>query len=162
MSLDYHTYIGPYFECVTSQIDKKSSVKSCTGSLCSKYKKPANTAFCPVCGNAVGEVKITIKTDKVDVDELRESVKERITTPFGCGSSRDFGKNIDLWLPNVGKIGISFDPTESPKKVDINPNIIQEQLNDLLAKFSYEHEILCEAYGNENVCIKWGLVHQVY
>lgn len=164
MGIDYSTYIGPYFECKTSEVEKESSVRSCTNTDCTEYKKQVwdgVTKFCPRCGTKIGKVPVMVKRENVDDEDIREKTKERISTP--CSNCGEYVKGATLWYPNIkGSPGEHFDPKEDTYQYEIGDNDVKQAKKDMLEQFSNEYKVLCEAYGKENVEVKYGVLHQIY
>jgi hypothetical protein len=166
MGIDYATYLGPYIVCKTEIEDAKATMKSCTNVKCKTYKQERWGAkkFCDECGQKIGEIEISVKQNKVDTNVLSDELNEAMTVPSG-DSFHDLTRDnkIDIWYGNrQDGIGISFDPKDEVMYEEFESNTIKVQIDDFVKEYAKELEIIKNAYGAENVSVKWGLIHQIW
>lgn len=160
MSLDYSTYLGPYFECKVGKRKNTLQFKSCPNSQCEKQNKAVSDVvhFCPSCGTRIAPAQgPEIEIEEVNTWEVSDALRQGL---WCCGRK----EQMHLWRSNRSdrKVGISFDPTEDSFIEAIDPDRRSDELRKFVSLFSEEHKILCQFYGEENVAVRWGLINYIW
>ena len=148
MGVDHNVYAGPFALCQNEQQEKVGTKLSCTNSGCSNYGKTLHDKFCPNCGFPVGDFDITYTTERVDSYDLADVM---------CLMCCVGGLYGDVWVSN----DISDDFYDFGHEHFVKC-LMGEEVSKAIDDFKKKHisdlEMLKEAYGEDNVKIKWGVV----
>jgi len=165
MSLDYTTYLGPYLQCKVSKTDSMTTRRTCTNSACPNQNGHMNSKFCYECGSPIGDVGFIVKANKVDSGDIREAIHNDMCPPGGeyfYKLSRDQG--IDIWIGNLYRTKnsrpFSFDREES-QLIPIGAGVMKGEIDEFVAQYAKQIEVIEKAYGKDNVELKWGLIHYI-
>ena len=172
MSTDYHTSVGPFVVCKTHKSTTTDSKRTCSNANCKRYENSVwdmKIKFCHECGAQILERDYFVPKDSVDKDELHEgALKQRLRPPSGDGLRHTMDeKNIHIWLSNVkdnspdAPLSFNFKYQDS-MFCPIEVEIIKKQKENFAKQFEAELDILKKAYGEENVSIHWGLIHDLW
>lgn len=169
MGIDYTIFLGAYAECKTHKVDTMTIKRTCENNKCKTYGDNVydkNTIFCSFCGSKIKEIEFPSKEDAVDRHELSEEVfQNKIMTICGDGFHFWMEKNNKhIWISNQkdSKDHFSFDPHNCETILrPITADVIEEETAQFKKYFKKELAILNEKYGQENVEVKWGLIHIV-
>lgn len=106
--------------------------------------------------------------EAVDTWQISEKFDEELYLPMGDEFHfwmRD--NNTHFWLPNrhrpdqENKRKYSFDPKDGIQRAEITPESMQEEVQEFTDQFQDAIALLRREYGEENVSIKWGLIHYI-
>lgn len=165
MGVDSNAYIGPFVVCKNHPEERKATIRSCINKGCSQHGKSSygQGNFCQSCGSPIGDLEKTYIGVKVERWELFEEIQS-IICPIGTEGAQfqelGGGEQIDIWINNCRLIdvGHNFDPRRDsfafipePKDAEKSIQVFKEKCAEGIAK-------LIEAYGEENVEIKWGFL----
>lgn len=170
MSLDHTVYYGPYVECKVERVEKIVHVPGCTNKECGSYHVlNAASEFCPQCGSSIGTFEKKTHVENVDYYDWYEgseepygSIYRNFDSPNGDHIENEMSKmGIHVWMPILpDRLGY-FDPQS---EVDIREIDLQKELK-LLEYFQGEGntvDFLRQAYGKENVTVKWGVLNEIF
>jgi hypothetical protein len=163
MSVEYHAYAGPFVVCRNEKVEVERKIRCCSNESCPKYQSrqwKTEIQFCPTCGTEIGEM--TKKEDGLRVAsfDLLEEIQNRLgpaNWEYGFKQFAEEAAALEVWVTNDRGLGKHFDARRECYAVEFEPEAIQgvqafkEQYAEPLAK-------LIEAYGEENVEIKWGFL----
>lgn len=148
MGMDQTVYFGPFLHCINTPIKIEEQVPGCK-----KCDKQMSSQFCSTCGTKQSILRRSRTQPKVDWWEICEAHDEALyRTP-----ERSDGDN-EYFLPNRHGVGRTFskytdqfDPiTDIDKQSDIEQ--FEEQFADII-------QAMKQAYGEDNVSIKWGFIN---
>lgn len=159
MSVDYSTYVGPYFRCQNTRVGARMHVRSCSNKECQSHTKPLAQDFCGSCGTGVGDVEVFVKHRKVSTADITEKVNERLTV-ITWNVNRGPLVDVDVWVPNVPVEGLRSGhlPDYFTAEVQITADQLTQELFLLATHMAAERAVLAEAYGDGNVKLFWGAV----
>lgn len=165
MSIDYHTYVGPYVRCRVAFVDTPSYQTGCPNQGCPRYARPSPTnggQFCSYCGTAIGQVAITEKKAAVDAWTLVDAIGHTLANASGGGAAEWERENgAHLWYTNAAndmerdyhlEEGIDFYTCE------ITPEQIREELAAFSQQFAEEIKLFRQHYGMNAVSVHWGVI----
>ncbi len=170
MGVDYSTFLGPYVECKVSQTTTKKRTplmrRTCPNPECGQYLRvfAEKNKFCPACGNKVAEVTVDKPADSVNPHELQQQIDERLVFPPNGALSDYMKKNgTHLWLPNqkFSDRKCHYDHKEETVE-EIALERIMNDFEDFHGVFQNDLNVLAEAYGQDNILIKWGLINYAW
>jgi hypothetical protein len=168
MGIDYSVYVGPYVKCTNPLVEVESSIRTCTNPVCKTYKNQIwdlTAKYCRECGSPIGETAIKKSNTKVNASELYEhGVKEQLHMAgreSGWEELKRKDAEIDIWIANVKRpeadCGINFDPKSDRKYIDLTHHSKIDSIEQFTDAFYKEITQLREAYGSDNVEVKWGI-----
>ena len=166
MSLDYQTYLGPYFVCKVKKTTQTETYRGCANPECKLHRLRILSAdtnkFCSACGRPLGYCGREEEADDIDPNDVSEAVHGRLFNGFGLGITTPEGHRI--WLGNMtkDKVGMSFNPTSREQVTNFFPDDVPNQMKDLIRVYAKEFATLKKMYGEENVSVKWGLINQIW
>jgi hypothetical protein len=158
MGIDINTFVGPFVACKNEAADVERTVRCCTNAECHKHKYnifDKGTKFCVACGSAIDKVTITVEGQKVSCGDMVEEFHDDLWVASGEYGFDD--KSIDTWISNKGA-GKYYDAKRECYAKVIKPEDIEPQIEAFKEKHSAALAKLIEAYGEENVEIKWGVL----
>jgi hypothetical protein len=165
MGVSMHTYVGPYVECHTSEVEVDAKMRACTrGPTCSQHEREVHDRqrkFCPQCGSPIGEVTYKTKQKNVVANWLREEINEDLSNvsndTFFNQRSRDNG--IDTWIANKKFTGRNCWLDEASYVGEITIDNIVRETEEFRVKFADALRVFREKYGDGKCIVKWGIVH---
>jgi hypothetical protein len=164
MGLDDTTYLGPYLHCKVSKTDSKTIRRTCTNNTCPNRNGCMYSKFCHQCGSPIGDVEFSVKANTVNICELRKKINEALATP--CGDYFDeLSKNgIDIWFGNwhrPSKSSRSF-TCDDTQLTPIEAGVVKNEIDEFVLQYKSAIAVIEEAYGKDNVEVKWGLIHYIW
>lgn len=166
MGIDYTVYVGPFLKCKNAKVDGERTIRTCTKPSCKQNKKESwdrDKKFCEECGSPIGDVVIKVKQDKVDCDPSIVNDKLMI---YRLDAKDAHG--YDVWISNQyrqnrGKVReFSFDPkSDGEQYVEISIEMIRDEMQEFVQQFEKQIDKLTRLYGEDNVELKWGLIHEI-
>jgi hypothetical protein len=167
MGIDYTVHVGPYVECQTGTIDVKKNRRSCTNPKCKDHQREnydLEAKFCAKCSSPIGDVEYSAKGDRIDLWQVIEEIDEALMPPHG---SKQWSDDVDLYVPNLGRPNresrkYRFYPKESGFILyDIDHQLILDEMGEFCVQYREAIETIRKHYGDNNVKIKWGVIHTV-
>ena len=163
MGFSHDTYVGPYVRCAVAVIDKPELRRSCTNIACAKYGQwaPSDTAFCSRCGAPVGDVPHIARRHAVDEWDVREAIRERLTTAHGDAyDTWSIDNGVHLWKPNIATDGRDYHLKSGMDfyHIEIAPRQIEEEIAQFIQQFAAELDTLQMLYGTASVAVEWGII----
>ncbi len=166
MSINHHLCLGPYIVCTARLVPSQKTLRSCTNETCDNHKKEyanggpsfrsAGMDFCPKCGAKVGDVVVSLQSQNVNHWKMREEVNESLH----CVNRETDRSEKHVWVINCWKDSLGKEIIDrcDEAEVSIQPEIIKADLVWFRTVFREEIEKMSQAYGNENVEVRWGLI----
>lgn len=121
-----------------------------------------------ICTNIGPYVECKIVASKPpSVGKILELITEKLFLPMGSEiRSLQEEKKIQIWLPNR-RLDCAMYPEINLAQHrssfhEVTSKIIAKQCAAFIQQFENEIEILHKFYGEENVTVKWGIIHYVY
>ena|ERR1051325_3855591 len=162
MSIDYHTYVGPYTQCRVAFVDTPSYQVGCPNAGCSRSARPSiGDRHCRHCGATIERVEITEQRAAVDAWALVDVIGQTLTNASGDAAadwSREQGAH--LWYANVATEGRDYH-LETPEDFfvcEIAPGQIQDEIAAFERQFAGELAIFRAHYGTDAVSVRWGII----
>jgi hypothetical protein len=141
----------------------------CPNSACKRYaiEWPIyDDKLCSECGSALKEVEIEEEVDAVDPWTLVEELDSGMVQPFGeCDIELSYDMGIHIWIGNhdTKEAERCFYISQDEESVtDVQMADIEAELKDFPQSYAKELSKLRDVYGDNNVTIKWGIIHAVY
>lgn len=161
MGLSYTLYVGAYLVCKNSKVKHTTDYTSCPNKLCLQHKTELQTAFCATCGSKVDLLTRFTFSDKVKTRDVVDAIKERLVE-VSQKLNRD--ASPDLWVSNLSNCNsnVSYDTHYSSFVSEFTEEEIKSNLENFKTFFAKDIVKIEEAYGKENVTLKWGVVHHIY
>jgi hypothetical protein len=147
MSVNLQTHLGPYLQVSTKLTKPVTTVKR----QCPSHpnRKQDNNKYCPICGAEV-----------LNVDDIKQ-VNVMPMDIIGWDRLSPAHEMKDILLPQTSvPNNIDFDIENCNVVINllgIN-KIMVEQVEWFKTKFANEIQALGEAFGPENIHVKWGVV----
>ena len=166
MGVDYSAYVGPYVEATNSEAMLTIEKQCCTNDSCSKYKitdrmKP-DDKFCSTCGSVIGPMSVSKKGQQVceweDV-RCRWEDEDRMTT---AGSEGDLRPNTVIYIANQEGYGYYLDVKYNCKLIDMGEIDTVKEIRRFEGNYADEIAVIRDAYGEENVKIKYGAMNWMH
>lgn len=158
MGVDYNSYLGPYIEAKNSEKEVARQRRSCTNVKCAMrsdniYDKAVK--FCSRCASPIGDVTYMAFESTVNTGEIYESTK---LAPIGT-NYEPLIKNTDLLIGNLKESGREFGMNARDERiVAVDAVLIAEELANFIKQYENDIAWVQNAYGKDNVTIKWGLI----
>lgn len=156
MGMRQYIYIGAYAECVPETKDKPIMSWRCSNPACPRHNfAPTRAKFCGDCGSPVEEYQSGVeKEPTVDRWELADQINEALTCFEWPGSH--------IWIANrkveEGPVSIRVDDDDEINVRQVDLRRPAENVAYFMTGFKPALDKLREAYGPDNVVIKWGVV----
>lgn len=159
-----HTYIGPYLECKTSDVEFNAKMRSCTSGTCSLHEKEVHNKdrkFCPQCGSAIGQITYKAKKKNVDTGSLREESNEDLSNISNDSffSQRSNDQGIDTWIANKKFCDRGCWLDQQSFVSELTPEMIKWETETFKTYFAKSLALFNEKYGEGKVLVKWGVVY---
>jgi hypothetical protein len=161
MGIDRGIYVGPYVECKVETVQVTKVRKACSNAKCDNHARIMHAAFCNVCGCPVKPVEYTATEHSVDQYAMVEAIDEELYSVSGDAYSLwSEENNIHLWKPNTATGGREkhLESREDFAYQDITPELIALEIASFLAQFTSELDRFRQAYGDDAVQVKWGVI----
>jgi hypothetical protein len=160
VSIDYHLYVGPFFQCMVRQVEKVEDSRSCGNPGCHAFRQPcvARAVFCAVCGVELQDRRVGSLRDSVDWCQVAQRIDEALHCVVGGRFAIPSG--LHVWLPNERR--------QPPRDFKINPrsgglwlvgdfsHLRRSEMDWLRSVFGTEEGELVRAYGPGTVRTAWG------
>lgn len=171
MSMSYSSYLGPYVRCKTHKVVSKQQKKRCSNKKCPEFKhfdSFSKAKFCGVCGSPIETFEIDVSVPNIQSDDVRLNLlNEALCEPAGDSFYFWMEKNdVHIWLANrlvataKGRQRYIID-SEEISLTPVSPESLQGEIKDFQSFYEKELVILRQEYGEENVEIQWGLIHDI-
>lgn len=161
MSIDYHLYVGPFFQCTVRQVEQVEIHRACGNPGCSAFRRPcvARAVFCSTCGVELQDRRVGSLRDSVDWCQVAERLDEALHCVVGGQFAIPSG--LHVWLPNKRR-----DP---PRDFEIDPrsqglwlvgdfsDLRHSEMDWLCRAFAAEEGELFRAYSPGTVRTGWGM-----
>ncbi|MCI0563640.1 MAG: hypothetical protein MN733_34640 [Nitrososphaera sp.] len=165
MCVDYNTFLGPYVCCDNPPVQTQHEITTCTKRGCSRNGENISIQrYCSGCGT---KIVVSHKTDtapRVDTFEIKMLVDEELYDPVTNYGAYPFIDNVDVCISNRNDIsGVenrSFDSRCDANIIDLTDlSLPQREIEAFYKYHSNALAILRNAYGYDNVRVRWGLLN---
>lgn len=162
MSINYHTYVGPYVRCRVNYIDAPSYQIGCPNTGCPRYARPSGgDKHCRYCGAVIERVPTTERRPTVDAWMLIDAIGNTLTNASGDAAAEwSEEHSAHLWKANeeTERRGYHLETPEDFYICEITAEQIREELEAFSQQFVGELEIFRSHYGADAVTIHWGII----
>jgi hypothetical protein len=159
MSVETHLRFGAYAECINPVTRHPVMARRCINSSCVLEGKKTDTPFCGYCGKPTAEYQTgtqsipAVNHWDIDVDE----------TLF---HHEIYGmEGVDIWLSNISGVGVEFnidiDGDGGVLEIPDPAHSMASHIANFMQHYAPALDMLREAYGADNVKVKWGVVTYV-
>lgn len=165
MGVDISGYVGPFALCKNPYVPQERTMRSCTNEQCQQYKRERwdkEAKFCEKCGSPIDEITIVAERPTVCWGDLIEEIEERLcpaSMEYPFEAFKEIG-NVDVWINNRRdvSVGRAFDPKHECFALIPEPGETDKAIQAFEAECAESLTKIRDAYGPENVEIKWGVL----
>jgi|HubBroStandDraft_4_1064222.scaffolds.fasta_scaffold00029_76 hypothetical protein len=161
MSSHASLYIGPFVECkVTRTTVERTLDKICVNDVCPRFERHTydNNKFCAECGHPVGHRKIQEEGDSVDRYDMTVKLREKL-------ASVAVSTGMHHYVPNVYVKGMERQMRLHPEEREfahvLDPGTFIDECHAFTKQFCACMDMLEQAYGKENVRVRWGIINTI-
>lgn len=153
MNQDY-VHVGVFVECLNPLRETPHTVDGCVNANCTNYHNEIRAPYCGECGSPFGQFAVIQREPSVEWYVVSVNIDEAL---FPAILSNKGG--YDIWLPNKSVDGgAGIDTEETGEVVDIPAETRAAHIANFERGLSAGLAGLREAYGAENVTVRWGVV----
>lgn len=169
MSAERTGYIGPIVVCQNGKIVEDRVVRACPNKECLEFGQTnrfiPSLLFCPQCGTKIEDVTVPRPARKINADNLAAEIGYALAyLPVDKWSFPNNIGDVDVWVNNRGSMSVSlrFEPCNDSIMFVPELGRTEREVAEFEEKCAEPLAALREAYGPENVTIKWGFLNWVY
>jgi len=171
VGIERFTYCGPYVKCKVQKTTFTYKERVCSNPKCDQHGDPCTQThdkFCSECGSAIQEVDVEQQGDAIDPYELAEDLKLELCPTFHAYAEERSAEGVHIWSGNNPRKGTKNRPArpfyiddEENSLTELRAEDIESELADFAKGYAKELALLRKHYGQANVTLKWGLLHEI-
>ena len=160
------TYLGPHVCCKVEKVPSTRQIQSCSNDSCELAKRETYGVkkFCDNCGSPIAQRDLSTIVDSVDAHHVRMDLLSETLYDVPGDSFWQWmqDNNTHIWManrhiPDARKF--YFDTREDIQYIPFALGAMQMEIIQFCDFYEKELVILRQEYGEENVEVRWGLIH---